>query len=147
MWSSWIDRFPHYFVNNQVKLFKEWSSKWPEDYKIKLKEKIGEIDGNFAEKLNKEILNGYSNGNGSVGSGTSSPTDQAPPIAELQNEAIVAWAQLNYLHTSDRQSHIHMQHAFNLPCDFYFSLFWVIQVFASSPSYSVIRFIHIFHSY
>lgn len=73
-----------------MKLFKEWSGKWPEDYKIKLKEKIGEIDGNFAEKLNQEILNGYSNGNGSVGSGTSSPTDQAPPIAELQNEAIVA---------------------------------------------------------
>lgn len=74
-----------------MKLFKEWSAKWPEDYKIKLKEKISELDGNFAEKLNQEILNGYTNGHGSAGSGTSSPTDQAaPPIAELQNEAVVA---------------------------------------------------------
>lgn len=72
----------------QVKLFKEWSAKWPEDNKIKLKEKICEIDVSFGEKLNQEILNGYSNGNGT--SGSSSPTDQAPPIAELQNEAIVA---------------------------------------------------------
>lgn len=72
----------------QVKLFKEWSAKWPEDNKIKLKEKICEIDASFGEKLNQEILNGYSNGNGT--SGSSSPTDQAPPIAELQNEAIVA---------------------------------------------------------
>lgn len=68
-----------------MKLFKEWSAKWPEDYKIKLKEKICEIDAAFGEKLNHEILNGYSNGNG-----TASPTDQAIPIAELQNEAIVA---------------------------------------------------------
>lgn len=72
----------------QVKLFKEWSAKWPEENKIKLKEKICEIDAAFSEKLNQEILNGYSNGNGT--SGTSSPTDQAPPIAELQNGAIVA---------------------------------------------------------
>lgn len=72
-----------------MKLFKEWSAKWPEDNKIKLKEKICEIDAAFSEKLNQEILNGYSNGNGT--SGTSSPTDQAPPpIAELQNEAVVA---------------------------------------------------------
>lgn len=74
----------------QVKLFKEWNAKWPEDYKFELREKIVEIDSNFAGKLSQEIFNGYSNGNGSVGSGTSSPTDQAPPIAELQNEAIVA---------------------------------------------------------
>lgn len=73
----------------QVKLFKEWSAKWPEENKIKLKEKICEIDAAFSEKLNQEILNGYNlNGNGT--SGTSSPTDQAPPIAELQNGAIVA---------------------------------------------------------
>lgn len=72
----------------QVKLFKEWSAKWPEENKIKLKEKICEIDAAFSEKLNQEILNGYSNGNGT--SGTSSPTDQAPPIGELQNGAIVA---------------------------------------------------------
>lgn len=70
-------------------MFKEWSAKWPEDYKIKLKEKIWEIDAGFGEKLNQEILNGYSNGNGISDSGTSSP-EQAPPIAELQNEAIVA---------------------------------------------------------
>lgn len=48
----------------QVKLFKEWSAKWPEDNKIKLKEKICEIDTAFGEKLNQEILNGFSNGNG-----------------------------------------------------------------------------------
>lgn len=69
-------------------MFKEWCANWPEDYKIKLKEKICEIDAGFGEKLNHEILNGYSNRNDT--SGSSSPTDQAPPIAELQNEAIVA---------------------------------------------------------
>lgn len=69
-------------------MFREWSSKWPEDHKIKLKEKVCEIDTNFGEKLNHEILNGFSNANGT--SGSSTPTEQAPPIAELQNEAIVA---------------------------------------------------------
>lgn len=80
-----FDEKPMSLFQCRVKLFKEWCAKWPEDYKIKLKEKICEIDAAFGEKLNQEILNGYSNGNG-----TSSPTDQAIPIAELQNEAIVA---------------------------------------------------------
>lgn len=72
-----------------MKLFREWSSKWPEDHKIKLKEKLFEMDAGFGEKLNHEILNGFSATNGT--SGSSTPTEQAPPIAELQNEAIVAW--------------------------------------------------------
>lgn len=72
----------------QVKLFREWSSKWPEDHKLILKEKVCELDAAFGEKLNKEILNGYSNGNG-LDSGASSPVEQ-PPIAAIQNEAIVA---------------------------------------------------------
>lgn len=70
----------------QVKLFREWSAKWPEDHKIKLKEKICEIDAAFTEKLNREILNGYSNGDDIE---NESSADQPTAIA-IQNEAIVA---------------------------------------------------------
>lgn len=71
----------------QVKLFREWSAKWPEDHKMKLKEKVCEIDATFGEKLNKEILNGYSNGDDVA---AAEPADQ--PAIAIQNEAIVAWA-------------------------------------------------------
>lgn len=81
-------RFARIFFFPQVKLFREWSSKWPEEHKLKLKEKVCELDTVFGEKLNTEILNGYSNGNG-LDSGSSSPVEQ-PPIAAIQNEAIVA---------------------------------------------------------
>lgn len=80
----------HLFVYRilQVKLFREWSSKWPADQKLKLKEKVCEIDASFVDKLKEEITNGFTNGNG-VASGQSSPTEPQPPIL-IQNEAIVA---------------------------------------------------------
>lgn len=64
----------------QVKLFREWSAKWPEDLKIKLKEKILELDGEFGEKLSAEIAETNALVNGTT-----------PPAAELPaNEGIVA---------------------------------------------------------
>ena len=54
----------------QIKLFKEWSPKWPANLKEKLSEKIMEIDPEFGEKLKKELItispivvNGNANGN------------------------------------------------------------------------------------
>lgn len=74
----------------QVKLFREWSSKWPVDHKLKLKEKVCEIDVSFVEKLKQEMSNGFTNGNGTAASsGQSTPTEPQPPIV-IQNEAIVA---------------------------------------------------------
>lgn len=49
------------FVFAQVKLFREWSAKWPEDFKIELKEKVLEIDPTFEERLCAQ-LNGVCNG-------------------------------------------------------------------------------------
>lgn len=44
-----------------MKLFREWSAKWPEDFKIELKEKVLEIDPTFEERLCAK-LNGVCNG-------------------------------------------------------------------------------------
>lgn len=52
---------------------------------MKLKEKVCEADATFGEKLNHEILNGYSNGDDVA---AAEPADQ--PAIAIQNEAIVA---------------------------------------------------------
>lgn len=71
----------------QVKLFREWSPKWPEEHKLLIKEKLSEIEPAFGEKLKDEILNGFTNGNGV--SPESSPTDPlAPQLIKI--EPIVA---------------------------------------------------------
>lgn len=64
-------------------MFKEWSGKWPEDLKIKLKDSIIEADAEYGEKLESEIAS-CSLTNGIV----VSPTD-IPPIPTI-NEVAVA---------------------------------------------------------
>lgn len=39
----------------RIKLFKEWTPKWPEEMKIRLKEKIIEMDSKVAEKIILEL--------------------------------------------------------------------------------------------
>ncbi|XP_055907273.1 uncharacterized protein C14orf119 [Eupeodes corollae] len=39
----------------RIKLFKEWSPKWPEEMKNRLKEKIIEMDSKVAEKIIQEL--------------------------------------------------------------------------------------------
>lgn len=64
-------------------MFKEWSGKWPEDLKMKLKEGIIEADAEYGEKLETEIAS-YSLTNGTV---VASPTDIPIPTV---NEVAVA---------------------------------------------------------
>lgn len=68
----------------QVKLFREWNTKWPEEHKLSLKEQVTEIDAPFGEKLKEEILNGFSGENG-----TSTPVESQPPVI-IQSEAVLA---------------------------------------------------------
>ncbi|XP_011181865.2 uncharacterized protein LOC105211888 [Zeugodacus cucurbitae] len=39
----------------RIKLFREWNKKWPSDLKLKLQEKVTEIDSKVGEKITKEI--------------------------------------------------------------------------------------------
>lgn len=78
-----------YFLLNlhfilQVKLFREWNPKWPDDFKLKLKEKVTELDPPYGERVKEEILNAFSpeNGNGIATNGDSpSPVIPNEPIA------------------------------------------------------------------
>ncbi|XP_055373871.1 uncharacterized protein LOC129607147 [Condylostylus longicornis] len=49
----------------RIKLFKEWTPKWPEDMKLKLKAKIAELDSKIGEKVEQELLT-IGNDNGSL---------------------------------------------------------------------------------
>lgn len=60
-----------------MKLFREWCTKWPEDYKDKLVETVSEMDPTYGDKLHEKLKsatngyqnghqNGETNGNGSV---------------------------------------------------------------------------------
>lgn len=68
-----------------MKLFREWNTKWPEDYKLKLKEKVTEIDAAYGDRLKEEILHAFApqNGNGVAGTNgdSSSPVAGEEPIA------------------------------------------------------------------
>lgn len=68
-----------------MKLFREWSSKWPADLKERLETKVLEIDPVFGEKLKSEITSSIPNGNGVLEENTS---EISTPV--IQNEAIVA---------------------------------------------------------
>lgn len=55
----------------QAKLFREWSVKWPEATKDRLKEKLSELDETFLSKVEEELKviengNGHSHTNGSA---------------------------------------------------------------------------------
>lgn len=39
----------------QVKLFKEWSSRWPDPLRSKLIDKLNELDSDFGQKLNESL--------------------------------------------------------------------------------------------
>lgn len=67
-----------------MKLFREWSSKWPAELKERLETKVLEIDPEFGEKLKSEASS-IPNGNGVLEENT---TELASPI--IQAEAIVA---------------------------------------------------------
>lgn len=69
----------------RVKLFREWSSKWPAELKERLETKVLEIDPEFGEKLKSELSSSIPNGNGILEENT---TEISSPI--IPNEAIVA---------------------------------------------------------
>lgn len=39
----------------QVKLFKEWTPKWPDQLRARIIDKLNEIDSEFGLKLNQEL--------------------------------------------------------------------------------------------
>ena len=38
-----------------MKLFREWSSKWPDQLRSKLIDKLNELDSDFGQKLNENL--------------------------------------------------------------------------------------------
>nr|AAS93708.1 RH33661p [Drosophila melanogaster] len=50
----------------RIKLFREWSPKWPIEFKCKLQEKISEIDAKVGEKIINELRGPHSVHNGDV---------------------------------------------------------------------------------
>lgn len=42
-------------IVSQVKLFKEWTPKWPDQLRSRLIDKLNEIDSEFGLKLNQEL--------------------------------------------------------------------------------------------
>ncbi|XP_017057617.1 uncharacterized protein LOC108098925 [Drosophila ficusphila] len=50
----------------RIKLFREWSPKWPIEFKCKLQEKISEIDAKVGEKIINELRGPHSVHNGNV---------------------------------------------------------------------------------
>lgn len=42
-------------IDLQVKLFKEWTPKWPDQLRSRLIDKLNEIDSEFGLKLNQEL--------------------------------------------------------------------------------------------
>jgi len=50
----------------QIKLFREWSPKWPIEFKCMLQEKISEIDAKVGEKIINELRGPHSVHNGDV---------------------------------------------------------------------------------
>lgn len=55
-----INNKPMSLFQCRMKLFREWSAKWPLDYKRKLQERITEIDPKVGEKIVNEIGSGSS---------------------------------------------------------------------------------------
>lgn len=49
-----LNYFQH-MIDSQVKLFKEWTPKWPDHLRSKLVDKLNEIDSEFGLKLNQEL--------------------------------------------------------------------------------------------
>jgi hypothetical protein len=43
------------FLSIQMKLFKEWSQKWPDQLRSKLIDKLNELDSDFGQKLNENL--------------------------------------------------------------------------------------------
>lgn len=43
------------FTYFQMKLFREWSSKWPDQLRSKLIDKLNELDSDFGQKLNENL--------------------------------------------------------------------------------------------
>jgi len=43
------------FLFIQMKLFKEWSLKWPDQLRSKLIDKLNELDSDFGQKLNENL--------------------------------------------------------------------------------------------
>lgn len=39
----------------QVKLFKEWSARWPDQLRTKLIDKLNELDSDFGQKVNESL--------------------------------------------------------------------------------------------
>ncbi|XP_068155250.1 uncharacterized protein [Drosophila tropicalis] len=63
--SSGVQDKPMSLFQCRIKLFREWSPKWPIEFKCKLQEKINEIDANVGEKIINE-LKGPTGHNGDV---------------------------------------------------------------------------------
>ncbi|XP_059610995.1 uncharacterized protein C14orf119 [Phlebotomus argentipes] len=63
----------------RVKLFREWSSKWPQNIKEKLSEKVSEIDPTFGDKFSSELEGLQTNGTESA---ESESNDKSPTTAQ-----------------------------------------------------------------
>ncbi|KAI8045872.1 uncharacterized protein LOC128251800 [Drosophila gunungcola] len=80
----------------RIKLFREWSPKWPIEFKCKLQEKISEIDAKVGEKIINELRGPHSvhngdvavhlNANGASDEGGDSELEQ-PAVAEVAEVA------------------------------------------------------------
>lgn len=66
-WGKVRSRISHLTVHClQIKLFREWSPKWPIEFKYKLQEKISEIDTKVGEKIINELRGPHGVHNGDV---------------------------------------------------------------------------------
>jgi hypothetical protein len=75
-----------------MKLFKEWSPKWPDNIKTKLVEKINEMDEEFGEKLQQElssVLSVVANGSTSSNGDLNSDDFPTPEVQIEENEILI----------------------------------------------------------
>ncbi|XP_017004988.2 uncharacterized protein [Drosophila takahashii] len=81
----------------RIKLFREWSPKWPIEFKCQLQEKISEIDAKVGEKIINELRGPHSahngdvavhlNANGASEEGGDSELEQLSSVAEVAEVA------------------------------------------------------------
>ncbi|XP_017031294.1 uncharacterized protein [Drosophila kikkawai] len=76
----------------RIKLFREWSPKWPIEFKCKLQEKISEIDEKVGEKIINELRGPHGVHNGDVAvhlNANGATSDDGGEEHELEQPAVV----------------------------------------------------------
>ncbi|KAH8292221.1 hypothetical protein KR054_007123 [Drosophila jambulina] len=77
----------------RIKLFREWSPKWPIEFKCKLQEKISEIDAKVGEKIINELRGPHGVHNGDVAvhlNANGATSDDGGGEHELEQAAVAA---------------------------------------------------------